>query len=160
MLKHALAGFDIGRSRIRCILYNKKGNTLLNCSYKTPLITTSEGYYNPTIEIIKLTLKILKKTFKFSNENNYLIKGIAFSSVGEAGVPIDKNLKELLDIIPWYDQRTKSIRDNIINNKILKKIFKNTGLNNEHFFIITYHMIIKMQSTVIRLMKVQKEIGL
>ena len=136
MSKNALAGFDIGTSKIRCILYNEKGNILLNSSYRTPLITTSEGHYNPTSEIIKLTLKILKKTFKFSNDNNYLIKGIAFSSVGEAGVPIDKNLKELLDIIPWYDQRTKSIRDNIINNKILKKIYKITGLNNDHFFSV------------------------
>ena len=136
MPKNALAGFDIGTSKIRCILYSEKGNILLNSSYKTPLITTSEGHYNPTSEIIKLTLKILKKTFKFSNDNNYLIKGIAFSSVGEAGVPIDKNLKELLDIIPWYDQRTKSIRDNIINNKILKKIYKITGLNNDHFFSV------------------------
>ena len=136
MPKNALAGFDIGTSKIRCILYNEKGNILLNSSYRTPLITTSEGHYNPTSEIIKLTLKILKKTFKFSNDNNYLIKGIALSSVGEAGVPIDKNLKELLDIIPWYDQRTKSIRDNIINNKILKKIYKITGLNNDHFFSV------------------------
>ena len=136
MPKNALAGFDIGTSKIRCILYSEKGNILLNSSYKTPLINTSEGHYNPTSEIIKLTLKILKKTFKFSNDNNYLIKGIAFSSVGEAGVPIDKNLKELLDIIPWYDQRTKSIRDNIINNKILKKIYKITGLNNDHFFSV------------------------
>ena len=136
MPKNALAGFDIGTSKIRCILYSEKGNILLNSSYKTPLITTSEGHYNPTSEIIKLTLKILKKTFKFSNDNNYLIKGITFSSVGEAGVPIDKNLKELLDIIPWYDQRTKSIRDNIINNKILKKIYKITGLNNDHFFSV------------------------
>ena len=136
MPKNALAGFDIGTSKIRCILYNEKGNILINSSYKTPLITTNEGHYNPTSEIIKLTLKILKKTFKFSNDNNYLIKGIAFSSVGEAGVPIDKNLKELLDIIPWYDQRTKSIRDNIINNKILKKIYKITGLNNDHFFSV------------------------
>ena len=136
MPKHALAGFDIGTSKIRCILYNKKGKILLNSSYKTPLVITNEGYYNPTSEIIKITLKILKKTFKFSNDNNYLIKGIAFSSVGEAGVPIDKNLNELLDIIPWYDQRTNSIRDNIINNKKLKKIYKITGLNKDHFFSV------------------------
>ncbi len=136
MSTNALAGFDIGTSKIRCILYNEKGNILLNSSYKTPLVKTSEGYYNPTIEIIKIVLKILKKTFKFSNDNNYLIKGIAFSSIGEAGVPIDKNLRELLNIIPWYDQRTKSIRDNIINKRILKKIYKNTGLNNDHFFSV------------------------
>jgi len=136
MPKHALAGFDIGTSKIRCILYNIKGNILLNSSFKTPLVKTNEGYYNPTNEIVKITLKILKKTFKFSNDNNYLIKGIAFSSVGEAGVPIDKNLKDLLDIIPWYDQRTNPIRNNIINNKILKKIYNITGLNNDHFFSV------------------------
>ncbi len=136
MSKIALAGFDIGTSKIRCILFKKNGKTLFNSSFRTPLISKKDGFYNPVDEINNITLKILKKTFIYAKKNNYLIKAIAFSSVGEAGVPIDKKQNKLLDIIPWYDQRTQGIRDKLINKNNINKIYKNTGLNNEHFYSV------------------------
>ena len=124
MQKTVLAGFDIGTSKLRCIIFNKNGSIIKSFDEKTPLIKKKDGYYNPVNDLYKLSLKVLKKTFDFANKNKLIVKGISISSVGEAGVIIDKNNKPLMDIIPWYDQRTSSIRDNIINNKLLRKIFK------------------------------------
>ena len=135
MFKSALAGIDIGTSKIRCVLYNTKGISLLNNSFKTPLIKKDGEYYNPTEGIYEILIKLLNKTFKFSKKNNYCIKGICISSVGEAGVPIDKNLNSLMDIIPWYDQRTEIIRNKLIKNKE-DYIYKNTGLNSDHFYSV------------------------
>ena len=38
MIKPVLAGLDIGTSKIRCVLFNVKGEPLFNCSIKTPII--------------------------------------------------------------------------------------------------------------------------
>ena len=61
MPKIALAGFDIGTSKIRCILFKKNGKILFNSSFRTPLISKKDGFYNPVDEINNITLKILKK---------------------------------------------------------------------------------------------------
>ena len=134
MTKPVLAGLDIGTSKIRCVLFNIKGEPLFNYSIKTPIVKKSDGYYNPVEEIYLIIIKILKKSFKFSKEKNFIIKGISISSVGEAGIPIDKNYKPLIDIIPWYDQRTEIIRNNFLKKNKKIKIYKNTGLNSDHFY--------------------------
>ena len=134
MLKFVLAGFDIGTSKIRCILYDTKGNILISYDQKTPIIKKKDGWYNPAEKVYLISLKILKQIFNYSKKQKLIVKGIAFSSVGEAGVPIDKNKKALMDIIPWYDQRTEIIRDKFLKKINSNAIFKNTGLNNDHFY--------------------------
>ncbi len=135
MSKIVLAGIDIGTSKIRCVLYKTNGVPLLNINFKTPIIKKNGEFYNPTEIIYKKLIKLLIRAFRFSEKYNFLIKGISISSVGEAGVPVDKNLKSLMDIIPWYDQRTESIRNKLIKNKE-NIIYKNTGLNSDHFYSV------------------------
>ena len=113
MKKAALAGLDIGTSKIRCILFDIRGNVLFKTSLQTPLIQKKDGIYNPTKKVLDFVVNVLKQTFKFSNEKELIIKGLSISSVGEAGIPIDKNNKALMDIIPWYDQRTELIKKKI-----------------------------------------------
>ncbi len=146
MAKTALAGLDIGTTKIRCVLYNVNGKLLTNYSIKTPLIKKKDYFYNPTEKIFEILKILLKKTFKYSNDNNLIIKGICISSVGEAGVPIDKNCNPLIDIIPWYDQRTESIRNKYIKNNE-SKIYKYTGLNSDHFYSVYKMLWIKINNT-------------
>ena len=134
MAKPVLAGLDIGTSKIRCVLFSIKGDLLFNYSIKTPIIKKSDGIYNPVDEIYSIVIKILKKTFYFSKNKNLVVKGITISSVGEAGIPIDKDCKALIDIIPWYDQRTENVRNNFLNKNKNINIYKNTGLNSDHFY--------------------------
>ena len=134
MTKPVLAGLDIGTSKIRCVLFNIKGNPLFNYSIKTPTVKKIDGIYNPVDEIYSIIIKILKKVFYFSKNKDLLIKSISISSVGEAGVPVDNNLKALIDIIPWYDQRTENIRNNFLHKNKNFNIYKNTGLNSDHFY--------------------------
>ena len=84
---------DIGTSKIRCVLFNINGNPLFNYSIKTPTLKKIDGIYNPVDEIYSIIIKILKKVFYFSVKKDLLIKSISISSVGEAGVPVDNNLK-------------------------------------------------------------------
>ena len=134
MAKPVLAGLDIGTSKIRCVLFSIKGDLLFNYSIKTPIIKKSDGIYNPVDEIYSIIIRILKKTFYFSKNKNLVVKGITISSVGEAGIPIDKDCKALIDIIPWYDQRTENVRNNFLNKNKNINIYKNTGLNSDHFY--------------------------
>ena len=136
MTKPVLAGLDIGTSKIRCVLFNIKGNPLFNYSIKTPTVKKIDGIYNPVDEIYSIIIKILKKVFYFSKNKDLLIKSISISSVGEAGVPVDNNLKALIDIIPWYDQRTENIRNNFFKKNNDIKIYENTGLNLDHFYSV------------------------
>ena len=135
MNKHLIAGFDIGTSKIRCILYDLRGNIKFSSSLKTPIIKKSDGYYyNPAEDLWNITKKVFKKCIKFTKQNQYEITSLAISSVGESGIPIDKNSKILLDAIPWYDQRTESIRDNFLKKINERSIYRKTGLNSDHFF--------------------------
>ena len=111
MKNTVLAGFDIGTSKIRCILFNVNGSIINSFERITPVIKKKDGEYNPVNKLYDLCIIILKETFKYTNSNNLFVKGISFSSVGEAGVIIDKNILPLMDIIPWYDQRTSEIRN-------------------------------------------------
>ena len=43
MTKPVLAGLDIGTSKIRCVLFNIKGNPLFNYSIKTPTVKKIDG---------------------------------------------------------------------------------------------------------------------
>jgi len=135
MNKHLIAGFDIGTSKIRCILYDLRGNIKFISSFKTPIIKKSDGYYyNPAEGLWNITKNVFKKCIKFSKQNKYEITSLAISSVGESGIPIGKNNKILLDAIPWYDQRTESIRDNFLKKINERSIYRKTGLNSDHFF--------------------------
>ncbi len=136
MTKAALAGLDIGTSKIRCVLYNTRGNILFNYSIETPLIKRNDGIYNPVDKIFDIIIKILKNTFNFSKKEKFIIKGLSISSVGEAGIPIDKKNRALIDIIPWFDQRTEKIRNNIGIKNLDSKIYKHTGLSSDHFYSV------------------------
>ena len=135
MSKDVIAGFDAGTSKFRCNLFDLNGKHLFEASNTTPIKKKVDGfYYNPSKEIYKISLNIIKKIIKHANNNNLKIKSIAFSSVGESGIPIDINGNDLMDCIPWYDQRTKIIKDNLRNIIDDDFIYKNTGLTNDHFF--------------------------
>tara|TARA_B100000575_G_scaffold276236_1_gene261507 strand:+ start:899 stop:2395 length:1497 start_codon:yes stop_codon:yes gene_type:complete len=136
MKKAGLAGLDIGTSKIRCILFDTRGNILFKYSLKTPIIQKKDGIYNPTKKVLEIVFKILKKTFKFSKEKKLTIKGLSISSVGEAGIPIDKNNNALMDIIPWYDQRTKAIKQKLYKKDFDFKIYNTTGLNSDYFYSV------------------------
>ena len=136
MQKTVLAGFDIGTSKLRCIIFNKNGSIIKSFDEKTPLIKKKDGYYNPVNNLYKLSLKVLKKTFDFANKNKLIVKGISISSVGEAGVIIDKKNKPLMDIIPWYDQRTSETKEKYLKKNISNIIYNNTGLNDDHFYSV------------------------
>mgnify|MGYP001361682738 CR=1 FL=1 len=135
MDKPALVGIDIGTSKIRSSLYDIKGNLLFSESFTTPLVKKKKYVYNPVEEIYKKLLLLLSNTFKYSHKSNYFINGLSISSVGEAGVPIDINCNPLMDIIPWYDQRTESIRNKYLNNDN-NNIYSYTGLNSDHFYSV------------------------
>jgi len=98
------------------------------------LIKKKDGLYNPVNKLYNLCIKVLKETFEYSNSNNLIVKGLSFSSVGEAGVIIDKNNLPLMDIIPWYDQRTSKIRNIFLKKNKNNFIYNNTGMNNDHFY--------------------------
>ena len=65
MTKPVLAGLDIGTSKIRCVLYNTKGNPLFNYSIQTPIIKKIDGIYNPVDKIYSIIIRILKKNSSF-----------------------------------------------------------------------------------------------
>ena len=64
MNKRLVAGFDIGTSKIRCILYDLRGNIKFISSFKTPIIKKSDGYYyNPAEDLWNITKNV------FNNKN-------------------------------------------------------------------------------------------
>ena len=135
MSNTVIAGFDAGTSKFRCLLFDLNGNEKFSTSLKTPLKKNHDGYfYNSAEEIFNISIKIFRKASQFANKNNLTIRSIAFSSVAEAGIPINNKGKILLDAIPWYDHRTQTIRNDLSHKLDEDFIYKNTGLANNHFY--------------------------
>tara|TARA_B110001454_G_scaffold209225_1_gene222511 strand:+ start:84 stop:1592 length:1509 start_codon:yes stop_codon:yes gene_type:complete len=150
MPKTVIAGFDAGTSKFRCLLFDLNGNEKFSTSLKTPLKKNQDGlFYNSSEDIFDISIKIIRKVSLFAKKNNLTIKSIAFSSVAEAGIPIDKKGHALLGAIPWYDHRTQIIKNNLSKKLDEKFIYKNTGLSNDHFYSAYKILWIKKYKPVI-----------
>ena len=58
MTKVLIAGIDFGTSKIRCLIFNKKGRLLFYHSIKTPTSKHNQGYeYHSVKEIWSCTKK-------------------------------------------------------------------------------------------------------
>ena len=135
MTKVLIAGIDFGTSKIRCLIFNKKGRLLFYHSIKTPTSKHNQGYeYHSVKKIWSCTKKIIKLCVKNAVKYKGEIRSIACSSVGEAGIPIDKNGKILFDSIIWYDPITNNLKDQLLKKISKYKIYNNTGLNSKPFF--------------------------
>lgn len=105
-MKQCLLGVDIGTSNIKAVAYSTSGAEIWKAT--TPTVThyprPDWAYFEPD-EIWTAVCSVLRQVMDNLPPSTEPA-AIAFTSMGEAAVPLDANGKAVYPIIAWFDRRT------------------------------------------------------
>lgn len=138
-----LVGLDIGTTNIKAVVYRPDGRTVALAS--VPAVThvprPAWAYYEPD-QLWALAVKVLRDVTA-QIDDPARIAGIAVASMGEAGVPLDKDGKPTYQCIAWFDRRTIPQCDWLGQAIGEDPIFAVTGLSLQPIFGLCKLMWIK-----------------
>ncbi len=130
----ALAGLDVGTSRIKCLIVDAEGRTLARCDMATPCLHLKSGWtdYDPealwqsSCEVIKAAVARLPSP--------RAVRGIAVASVAESAVPVDASGRPLDRAIAWFDLRTTGEYENLVRLVGSERLHTLSGLKPDPIF--------------------------
>ena len=101
-----LAGVDLGTTNIKALIFEPNGRVVAEASVPTPTYypRPTWAYHNPE-ELWRSTVTALRRAINQLPRAD-AIAGIAVSSFGEMGVPLDRHGRPTADAIAWFDRRT------------------------------------------------------
>jgi len=143
--KKILLSIDVGTTNWKVAAFDTQGNTV--AISKTPTIThydkNQNSFYKPN-EIWNSVKGLIGDVIKKCDGH---IVGISATSMAEAVVPIDKDGNECFDIITWFDTRSISQAQKIVNMLGKKKIYDITGLDPNPIFSLCKMLWMKENHT-------------
>ncbi|GIV85143.1 MAG: xylulokinase [Candidatus Roseilinea sp.] len=124
-----LLGIDIGTTNLKALVFNRAGRVVAHASAPTPThyLGAGQAYYEPE-EIWQQVLGLIR-TAVSQVEQARKIAGVACSSMGESGVPIDGEGHPLYHAIAWFDRRTEPQAAYLAEHIGREHIFKSCGLD-------------------------------
>lgn len=118
---------DIGTTHIKSILFDGAGKVLRQEKCATPLTKEKSGSVYRTEEIWRI---VKEQTDSLCAACAPCPSGISITGMAEAGLVINRKTGEALtDILPWFDQRTLALAQEM-TEEAAGKIFETTGLRN------------------------------
>jgi len=101
-----LASLDLGTGRVRAVAVDLKGRIVAEAAEPTPTHFPQSGWaeYHPQ-ELWQVVSRVLTQLTQATKPHG-LVQGFATGSMGEAGVLVDEQGRELGPIIAWYCGRT------------------------------------------------------
>ncbi len=102
-----LVGIDIGTTNIKAVVFDDCGRTIATGSKKTPVHYPRPGwaYFRPN-EVWDTTVMALRTAIDQLDDPRRIVS-VAVASIGESGVPVDKDGHAVYDAIAWFDTRTE-----------------------------------------------------
>lgn len=138
-----LVGLDMGSTNVKAVVYEPNGRTVALAS--APMVThyprPTWAYYEPD-ELWDLACTVLRSATAQLDDPSR-IAGVAVASVGEAGVPIDREGKPTAPAIAWFDRRTIPQAEQLAATVGEDTIFAITGLSVQPIFSICKLMWLK-----------------
>ncbi len=109
-MQQTIIGVDIGTTNIKAVAFSIEGKQLFKSSRPTPThFPQPDWAYFKADELWDVIAACLRELTSYLNQGkSYHIAGIAFSSMAEAMVPLDKDGNAIFEIIAWFDQRNVS----------------------------------------------------
>ncbi len=123
-----LLGLDFGTTNIKAVAITLAGEPVAQASRRTPVHSTGpgQGVHEPQ-ELWATVCEVLREVNSSLPAGSKPL-GIAIASMGEAGVPLDKNGQTLYPFICWHDVRTRPQWEWWRDNFGAKEIYLRTGL--------------------------------
>lgn len=103
-----LVGVDVGTTNVKAVVYEPSGLALARAS--APTIThhprPGEAHYVASELWDQVCTALRDAIAQVSPERRTAIRSIAVTSMGEAGVPLDRHGDPTFDVIAWFDTRS------------------------------------------------------
>jgi xylulokinase len=131
---------DAGTTNFKVVVFDVHGKELAKTSLATPVIILEEGraVYDP--EKVWETFVILIRKVISQLPDGSVIRSLAVTGMGEAGVPLNHAGSPLYPMIAWFDKRTVDIADWWKNSFSQDRLVAITGQKAN--FILAAHKII------------------
>ncbi len=121
-----LLGIDLGTTHSKVGVYAKDGSLLASVKELTPRTKSLAGFEHfPPEALWQNTAKLIRQAVEKAGVE---IEALALASMGEAGVPLDKNGQATYAIIPWNDHRTVAQMHCLAEKLAPERWFEITGL--------------------------------
>jgi len=129
-----LVGIDVGTTNIKAVVYEASGRTVARASTRTPTHYPRPGwaYYEPE-EIWQQTARTLREALAQVKQPGQ-IAGVAVTSMGEAGVPLDAHGAPTYHAIAWFDRRSQPQADWLAQIVGKDTLFAISGLSLQPIF--------------------------
>lgn len=138
-------GIDAGTTNIKTTAFDGAGKRIALVSDPTPTEKVSyakERFYEFNAEkITGVVIDQLRRVCKLAE--GYEIRGISVSSMGESGIPVDKEFRPLSFAIAWYDTRSEKQASELSLIVGDERIYEITGHFSSYKFGITKIMWFK-----------------
>ena len=101
-----LIGVDVGTTSIKAIAFDRRGQIHTQAAAPTPTHHPRPGWAYHEPDALWQTVVSLLRDLVDRLETPRAVTGLAVTSVGEAGVPLDASGDPTYDSIAWFDTRS------------------------------------------------------
>jgi xylulokinase len=127
-----LIGMDLGTTKIKGLIFTATGEIVASASRPTPTHFRGPEIADFYPEEFWAEVQAILQQLTAACPHPEAIRGIAFSSFGEAGVALDAQGAPLAPAIAWFDQRTIEVVDEWRSRVDEQEIFRTTGVRITH----------------------------
>lgn len=128
-----LTGLDVGTTNIKALIFTPDGRPVAQASLPTPAHVPQPGYavYEPEA-LWQTTAAVLRQASSQVDARH--IASVAVASMGESGVPLDRENRALYPAIAWFDPRTQPQAVWLEQTIGKDRLFAVTGLSLQPIF--------------------------
>jgi xylulokinase len=108
MVAAIFCGIDLGSTNIKVLLLEETGHVLARATRPTPRIVEEGGVSTDAEALLRLVETMMIEAHQAAAAPAP-IAAVSIGGTGEEGVPIDRAVRALDRVIPWFDQRAASI---------------------------------------------------
>jgi xylulokinase len=126
-----LVGVDVGTTNVKAVIYEPSGLALARAS--VPTMThhprPGEAHYVASELWDQVCTALRDAIAQVSHKRRTAIRSIAVTSMGEAGVPLDRHGDPTFDVIAWFDTRSTPQAESLAKAFGRDALFAASGLS-------------------------------
>ncbi|MFT4036764.1 MAG: FGGY family carbohydrate kinase [Thermomicrobiales bacterium] len=129
-----LLGLDVGTTSVKAVVYRPDGLAVASASASTPThVPRPRWAYYRADELWAAVVDVIRRAIAQISDPSQIVS-VAVASVAEAGVLLDADGEATVDIVAWYDTRTKPQSDWLGEHIGETALFERTGLSLQPIF--------------------------
>lgn len=129
-----LLGIDFGSTNLKGVAYDTAGRVAARASARTPVTLEQAGQaLYPPAEVWRAAAGVIRAIVSQLAQPAE-IAGVAFTSLGESVVPLDRAGGELFPALAWFDERTRPVAQPWLDEALAANAYRITGQVMDYTF--------------------------